>query len=92
MTKYPHPSGKYLSVIGGELRNNGGLIDCGYKPDNVFAFTRPRIGFRSSLARRDNVKQSVLIARRPKREGNPPAKVWEVGTNEAKDIIYQRLS
>jgi phage terminase large subunit GpA-like protein len=31
------------------------------------------------------------VQRRPKREGNPWARVWEIGTNEAKDIIYQRL-
>src|SRR5947207_7672278 len=49
MTRYAHPSGKYLSLIGGELKefkNNGGLFDCGYKPDNVFAFTRPRSALR----------------------------------------------
>jgi phage terminase large subunit GpA-like protein len=91
MTKYPHPSGKYLALNGGDLRNNGGLFDCGYKPDNVFAFTRPRAAQRIFASRGATTLSKPLIGRRAKREGNPPAKVWEVGTNEAKDIIYQRL-
>jgi phage terminase large subunit GpA-like protein len=91
MTKYQHPSGKYLPLTGGEFRNNGGLFDCGYKPDNVFAFTRPRAALRIFASRGATTLSKPLIPRRAKREGNPPAKVWEIGTNEAKDIIYQRL-
>jgi phage terminase large subunit GpA-like protein len=82
--KYPHPSGSYLQIA-------GGLIDCGYKPDNVFAFTRPRFSKRIFASRGATTLSKPLIGRRAKREGNPPAKVWEIGTNEAKDIIYQRL-
>ncbi len=82
--KYQHPSGSYLSV-------HGGLIDCGYKPDNVFAFTRPRVGRRIFASRGATTLSKPVVGRRPKREGNPPARVWEIGTNEAKDIIYQRL-
>jgi len=81
---YPHASGQYS-------RPMGGLIDCGYKPDNVFAFTRPRASKKIFAARGATTLSKPLIGRRPKREGNPPAKVWEIGTNEAKDIIYQRL-
>ena len=91
MTRYPHPSGKYLFLNGGDLRNNGGLFDCGYKPDNVFAFTRPRATKRIFASRGATTLSKPLIPRRAKKEGNPPAKVWEIGTNEAKDIIYQRL-
>lgn len=81
---YPHPSGQYL-------RLSGGLIDCGYKPDHVFAFTRPRAAKRIFASRGATTLSKPLIQRRAKKEGNPPAKVWEVGTNEAKDIVYQRL-
>lgn len=91
MTKFPHPSGKFLALYGGELKNNGGLIDCGYKPDNVFAFTRPRSAARIFASRGATTLSKPLIGRRARRHGNPPAKVWEIGTNEAKDIIYQRL-
>ena len=82
--KYPHPSGRYLEI-------GGGLIDCGYKPDHVFSFTRPRARNRIFASRGATTLGKPLIGRRARREGNPPAKVWEVGTNEAKDIIYQRL-
>jgi phage terminase large subunit GpA-like protein len=82
--KYPHPSGRYVSI-------SGGLIDCGYKPDNVFAFTRPRARSRIFASRGATTLGKPIIGRRAKREGNPPARVWELGTNEAKDIIYQRL-
>jgi phage terminase large subunit GpA-like protein len=81
---YPHPSGAYLRIA-------GGLADCGYKPDNVFAFTRPRSRHRIYASRGATTLGKPIIGRRAKKEGNPPAKVWEIGTNEAKDIIYQRL-
>jgi phage terminase large subunit GpA-like protein len=84
LARFPHPSGKYLQI-------SGGLVDCGYKPDNVFAYTRPRARARIFASRGATTLSKPLIGRRPKREGNPPAKVWEIGTNEAKDIIYQRL-
>lgn len=82
--KYPHPSGSYFQI-------SCGLIDCGYKPDNVFAFTRPRARSRIFASRGATALGKPIIGRRAKREGNPPAKVWEIGSNEAKDIIYQRL-
>jgi phage terminase large subunit GpA-like protein len=84
ITRFPHPSGKYLSP-------SGGLLDCGYKPDHVFAFTRTRARRRIFASRGATTLGRPIIGRRAKREGNPPAKVWELGTNEAKDIIYQRL-
>ncbi len=81
---YPHASGQYLRIT-------GGLIDCGYKPDHIFAFTRPRSRLRIYASRGATTLSKPLIGRRAKKEGNPPSKVWEIGTNEAKDIIYQRL-
>jgi phage terminase large subunit GpA-like protein len=84
LASYPHPSGSYLKI-------SGGLIDCGYKPDHVFAFTRPRSRYRIYASRGATTLGKPIIGRRAKREGNPPAKTWELGTNEAKDIIYQRL-
>jgi phage terminase large subunit GpA-like protein len=57
----------------------------------VFAFSRPRARNRIYASRGATTLGKPIIGRRAKREGNPPAKVWELGTNEAKDIIYQRL-
>jgi phage terminase large subunit GpA-like protein len=84
VTTFAHPSGK-------TLRFGGELVDRGYKPDNVLAYTRPRAK-RGTFASRGATSLSKPIVR-PKAgwEGNPRAKVWEIGTHEAKDIIYQRL-
>jgi phage terminase large subunit GpA-like protein len=84
MASFPHPSGAFLKV-------SGGLIDCGYKPDSVFEFTRPR-ALKGIFASRGSTQLGKpIVQRRPKREGNPQARVWEIGTHECKDIIYQRL-
>jgi phage terminase large subunit GpA-like protein len=32
-----------------------------------------------------------IIPKKPTKRGIPPALVWEVGTHEAKDVIYQQL-
>lgn len=81
---FAHPSGKTLRI-------EAGLIDRGYKPDNVLLFTRHRAA-RGIFASRGATSLSKPIVRaKPMLEGNPRAKVWEIGTNEAKDIIYQRL-
>ena len=82
-TTWAHPSGKVL-------RLRGGLVDRGYKPDQVLAFTRPRANRGIFASRGSTNLAKPIIERRARKEGNPPAKVWEIGTHEAKDIIYQR--
>lgn len=83
-TTFAHPSGRTLRI-------EAGLIDRGYKPDHVLAFTRPRAK-RSIFASRGATSLCKPIVRaKPGWEGNPKTKVWELGTHEAKDIIYQRL-
>lgn len=81
---YPHPCGQYLRISGGQ-------VDCGNWPDNVYAFTRPRASRGISASRGASSLCKPIIERKARREGNPPARVWHIGTNEAKDIIYQRL-
>lgn len=80
---WKHPSGDYLHV-------GGGLIDCGYLREKVIAWTRPRAG-RKIYACYGSSQLARAYVGRPKREGKPPAKVYELGSNEGKDIIYQRL-
>jgi phage terminase large subunit GpA-like protein len=84
-TTYPHPSGKVLRI-------SAGLIDRGYKPDHVLAFTRARVRSGIFASRGSTTLCRPIVSPRPKMEGNPKTKVWELGTHEAKDIIYQRLS
>jgi phage terminase large subunit GpA-like protein len=83
-TTYAHPSGKVLRI-------RGGLIDCGYQPDKVFAFTRSR-SRRGIFASAGSTQLArPIIGRRAVKRGNPATRVWELGTHEAKDIIYQCL-
>lgn len=81
---YPHPSGRYVRI-------GGGLVDCGNWPDHVFAFTRNKAARSIYASRGSSSLCRPIIERKARREGNPPVKVWHLGTNEAKDIIYQRL-
>jgi phage terminase large subunit GpA-like protein len=80
---WKHPSGHYLRIA-------AGLIDCNYKPDETKAFTR-RLARRQIFASRGSTQLNKPITGRPKREGKPPVKVYELGTHKAKDILYQRL-
>lgn len=83
-TTFAHPSGKTLRI-------SGELVDRGFKPDYVLAYTRTRAR-RGTFASRGATSLSKPIVRQKAGwEGNPKAKVWEIGTHEAKDIIYQRL-
>lgn len=81
---FPHPSGHTLRV-------SAGLADRGYKPDHVLEFTRPRASRGIYASRGATSLCRPIVQRRPKKEGKPEAKVWELGTHEAKDIIYQHL-
>lgn len=83
-TTFPHPSGR-------TLRAEGELVDRGYKPDQVLAYTRPRAARGTYASRGATSLSKPIIRPKPGWEGNPRAKVWEIGTHEAKDIIYQRL-
>lgn len=65
-------------------------IDSGYKPDAVYAFTRARTS-RSVFALKGSSVLGKPIVTRPSKVGSPRTLLFEVGTNEAKDIIYQRL-
>lgn len=83
-TTFPHPSGKTLRI-------EGELVDRGFRPDNVLAYTRPRIRRGTYASRGATQLSKPIIRNRAGWEGNPRARVWELGTHEAKDILYQRL-
>lgn len=81
---FPHPSGRTLRV-------SAGLIDRGHKPDQVLAFTRPRARRGIFASRGGTTLGKPLLPTKPKWEGNPKARVYELGIDQAKDMIYQRL-
>jgi phage terminase large subunit GpA-like protein len=83
-TTFAHPSGKTLRIL-------GGFIDCNYKPDSVHAFTRTRARNRIYSIRGSTQLSKPIISGKGTLQGKPPVRVFEIGTHEAKDIIYQRL-
>jgi phage terminase large subunit GpA-like protein len=84
-TSYAHPSGKIL-------RPAGGLVDAGNWRDHVFDFTRPRARRKIHASRGDTELSRPLVERRARREGKHKTPVWVLGTNAAKEVIYQRLA
>lgn len=66
-------------------------VDSGNWQDKVLGYTRTRAGQGVH-----GVKGAVSLAKplvgKPSMVGRPPAKQFQIGTNEAKDIIYQRLA
>jgi phage terminase large subunit GpA-like protein len=83
-TTYPHPSGRTMRI-------SGGLVDAGNWRDHVFEFTRTRLRRRIWASRGDTELSRAIVENRPRKEGKHKTKVWVLGTNAAKEIIYQRL-
>lgn len=67
------------------------LIDSSYRPDEVYAFARRMQRHRIYACEGAEQLGKPIIPRKAIRRGNPPTFVWEIGTHEAKDQIYQRL-
>jgi phage terminase large subunit GpA-like protein len=82
---FPRRDGTHLQVA-------CGLFDSGYKPDYVYTFCRKMLGL--GLRVYPCAGATTLgkpIVTKPIKRGNPPVSVYEIGTHEAKDVIYQRL-
>lgn len=69
-----------------------GLFDSGYKPDYVYNFcVKMRgMGIRVYPSLGSTILGKPIISK-PVNRGKPPSPVYDIGTHEAKDIIYQRL-
>ena len=74
----------------GKLKAAAGCIDSKYRPDKVRSWTRQRKGRRIFSIYGSQILGKPPISK-PKREGKPPVTLYEIGTNEIKDMIYQRL-
>jgi phage terminase large subunit GpA-like protein len=75
---------------GRRLTCEAGGIDSRYRPDAVYKFTRRR-GHRKIYAVQGSTSLCHPIVTGPKWLGNPKSAVWEIGTHELKDQIYQHL-
>ncbi len=81
---WKHPSGSYLSL-------GFGLMDSRYRPDEVFSFARRVQKLRVYACEGATTLGKPIVPKKPTKRGVPPAFVYEIGTHEAKDVIYQRL-
>ena len=73
-----------------ELRIAATCIDARYKDKQVMNFTRQRLKRRVYAIQGSAVVGKATISK-PKRVGKPPTRVYELGTNEIKHIIYQNI-
>ncbi len=83
-TAWKHPSGQWIhpSII---------LFDSRFRPDEVYAFARKVHKLRVYACEGATVISKPIVPKKPIKRGVPPCLVWEVGTHEAKDVIYQQL-
>jgi phage terminase large subunit GpA-like protein len=81
---WKHPSGAWI-------RPSIGLMDSSFRPDEVYKFGRRMHKHRIYACEGAEQLGKAIVQRKPIKRGVPPAFVWEIGTHEAKDIIYQQL-
>lgn len=68
-----------------------GCVDSGYLADEVYAFSR-RVGLRWAIPIKGSNQRGKPIATFPLRPNKKRVYLTEVGTDSAKDLIYQRLA
>ena len=78
-TEFNHPSGKKLGVV-------CACIDSKFRPDHVRAFTRPRQARRIFPIIGSTILGKPIVSTPKKSAGNI---IYEIGTHEAKSLIYQ---
>lgn len=81
---WKHPCGKWIHP-------SIGLFDSRFRPDEVFQFTRRMQRLRIYACEGATTISKPIVPKKPMKRGVPPALVWEIGTHEAKDVIYQQL-
>lgn len=81
---------KFAYEDGGELRIMATVIDTGFQPDQVRRFCRDNRGLRVFAGKGSSSYTAPLIGK-PTLWGRPAIKLFSIGTNAAKDIIYAGL-
>lgn len=76
----------------GSIRIAACFVDSGKWQDSVYEFTRPRARRRVFAVKGAKMIDRPLFDGKPSRVGRPVTTMFNVGTHEAKDLIYQRLS
>lgn len=80
----------YKTPSGRQLRISATAIDTGYLAHRVYRFVRQNRGRRIFAVRGANTPGKPLISK-PTKVGDPPVRLWTIGTETAKDSIANRL-
>jgi len=80
----------YKTPSGRQLRISATAIDTAYLSHRVYRFVRQNRGRRIFAVRGANTPGKPLISK-PTRVGDPPVRLWTIGTETAKDSITNRL-
>jgi len=86
--RYPHPTGHYVGLLEPGSRV---FIDAGHWDQHVlpFTFSKQNLGV---AAVQGSPTINAPILGKPRLAASPKARIYPVGVNQAKDIIYSRLS
>lgn len=80
----------YRTPSGRQLRVTITAIDTNYLPSRVYKFIRQHKGRGYVAVRGANTPGKPLISK-PSKAGDPPVRLWTIGTETAKDSIANRL-
>jgi phage terminase large subunit GpA-like protein len=78
------PSGKRIPV-------SACGVDTGFQADEVYAYCRPRFGQRVYAMKGSSTTGRPILPRRPSVNNRGRVRLFEIGTEAAKDVIYARL-
>jgi phage terminase large subunit GpA-like protein len=88
--KFPHPIAGHLSVFADRKRISG-FIDAGHWPDIVLNWSK-KMKPLGVYAIQGSPTINAPIVSKPRINTLPKAKVFPLGVNQAKDIVYARLA
>lgn len=66
-------------------------IDSGYQTDAVYAYCKPRYGQRVFAVKGSSTPARPIVPRKPSVNNKARVRLFELGTEAAKDVIYARL-
>lgn len=66
-------------------------VDSGYQTDVVYAYGRPRYAHRVYIMKGSSTPARPIVPRKPSVNNRGRVRLFEIGTEAAKDVIYARL-
>ena len=76
---------------GQTMRVHTTCIDSGFQTEMVYRFCKPRFARRVYATKGSSIAGKALVNRKPSKENKLRCRVFSVGTDTAKDLIYGRL-